>query len=214
MVGLLGALTQPGGYAAPVDGAAGTSQLERSQAARRQKVITAALELAVEGGYEAVQMRDVSTRSGVALGTIYRYFSSKDALLAGVLVEWGGWLEADVHARPPEGATVTERVADLLGRANTALTERPNLVHAVVKSMIVGGEDVAESQRRMSESLGRMVRTAFPAEVQPEVAGDVADVVAYIWFANLMSWASNWADADQLGPRLQRSLEIVLDQYG
>ena len=54
-----------------------------------------------EGGYEAVQMRDVAARANVALGTIYRYFSSKDHLLAAVMVEWCRDLERRVGLRPP-----------------------------------------------------------------------------------------------------------------
>ena len=55
---------------------------------RRRRVIKAAMEMADEGGYEAVHMRQVAERSGVALGTIYRYFNSKDQLLLAVLAEW------------------------------------------------------------------------------------------------------------------------------
>ena len=62
--------------------------LTRSQKARRTRVIEAAMALASEGGYDAVQMRDVAERADVALGTIYRYFASKDQLLAAALVEW------------------------------------------------------------------------------------------------------------------------------
>ena len=62
------------------------SSLTKSQAARRGRVIEAALTLGSDGGYDAVQMRDVATKAGVALGTIYRYFSSKDHLLAEFLV--------------------------------------------------------------------------------------------------------------------------------
>ena len=61
---------------------AAESKRARNQAARRERVIAAAVDLASEGGYDAVQMRDVATTAGVALGTIYRYFSSKDHLLA------------------------------------------------------------------------------------------------------------------------------------
>ena len=61
-------------------------QLTANQAARRTRVLEAAIELASEGGYDAVQMRDVATRAQVALGTIYRYFSSKDELLAAAFV--------------------------------------------------------------------------------------------------------------------------------
>ncbi len=50
--------------------------LSPSQAARRERVVRAALDLGAAGGYDSVQMRDVATSAGVALGTIYRYFSS------------------------------------------------------------------------------------------------------------------------------------------
>jgi len=76
-------------------------QLTKSQAARRQRVIAAALDLSSAGGYDAVQMRDVAVKGEVALGTIYRYFTSKDHLLAAVLVDWMIDLERRVGLRPP-----------------------------------------------------------------------------------------------------------------
>ena len=55
---------------------------------RRRRVIDAAFELGADGGYDAVQMRDVAATANVALATIYRYFSSKDHLLAAAMSEW------------------------------------------------------------------------------------------------------------------------------
>ena len=52
-----------------------TETLTRSQAARRSRVIDAAFQLAGEGGYDAVQMRDVASTASVALGTIKPVFS-------------------------------------------------------------------------------------------------------------------------------------------
>src|SRR5580693_8981131 len=56
---------------------------------RRQRIVEAAIELIEERDYEAVQIRDVAIRAGFALGTVYRYFSSKDHLYAAALAEWG-----------------------------------------------------------------------------------------------------------------------------
>ncbi len=108
-----------------MDGDATT--LTRSQAARRERVLRAALELGASGGYDAVQMRDVATSAGVALGTIYRYFSSKDHLLAAAMVEWTHDLERRVTQRPPKGDTTTERVSDVLRRATRAHGREPKL---------------------------------------------------------------------------------------
>lgn len=47
------------------------------QLVRRAKVIEEVIGLIGEVGADAVQMRDVAQRSGVALATVYRYFSSR-----------------------------------------------------------------------------------------------------------------------------------------
>ena len=47
------------------------------------------LSLAAEGGYDAVQMRDVAARAEVALGTLYRHYASKDQLLLAAMAEQG-----------------------------------------------------------------------------------------------------------------------------
>ncbi len=110
--------------------------LTRSQAARRERVLRAALDLGASGGYDAVQMRDVATSAGVALGTIYRYFSSKDHLLAAAMVEWTHDLERRVGQRPPKGETIVERVDDVLRRATRAMEREPKLSEAVVTALL------------------------------------------------------------------------------
>ncbi len=58
------------------------------QLARRAKIIEEVIGLIAEVGADAVQMRDVAQRSEVALATLYRYFSSKENLLAAALADW------------------------------------------------------------------------------------------------------------------------------
>src|SRR5919202_1473547 len=77
--------------AVAVDGNRRTT-LTPKQSARRRRVIQAAMTLASKGGYDAVQMRDVAAAANVALGTLYRYFPSKDQLLVAALGEWAGEL--------------------------------------------------------------------------------------------------------------------------
>src|ERR671923_101750 len=91
--------------------------LTPNQAARRQRVIDAAMKLAAEGGYDAVQMRDVGKEAGVALGTIYRYFASKDHLLAACQVEFARDIQRRLEEKPAQGDTAGDRVVDVLRRA-------------------------------------------------------------------------------------------------
>jgi AcrR family transcriptional regulator len=75
-------------------GAAGGLSVEGMPAwqyARRQRIVAAALEALGEQEYEQIQIRDVAQSAEVALGTLYRYFSSKEHLYAAVLQEWAAF---------------------------------------------------------------------------------------------------------------------------
>jgi AcrR family transcriptional regulator len=54
-------------------------------AARHQAIIVAARALASESGLGALQIAPVAERAGIAAGTIYRYFPSKEDLVAAVV---------------------------------------------------------------------------------------------------------------------------------
>ena len=90
--------------------AAAEGALARSQAARRRRVLDATLQLAAEGGFDAVQMRDVAAAADVALGTVYRYFSSKERLLLEAMAEQQADLRAYLDVHPPREADAAARV--------------------------------------------------------------------------------------------------------
>ena len=84
-----------------------STRLERSQRARRARVLETVLDLAEEGGYDAIQLRAISERTGISSDTIYRYFGSRDQLVAAAVRQWterefvepaGGWLDGDTPA--------------------------------------------------------------------------------------------------------------------
>jgi AcrR family transcriptional regulator len=54
---------------------------------KRDEIMQAALELIAEHGFHGAPMAMVADRAGVGAGTIYRYFESKDALIAEIFNE-------------------------------------------------------------------------------------------------------------------------------
>ena len=62
-----------------------TENVVRRLAARHDAIITAARQMASEGGMAAVQIAPVAARAGIAAGTVYRYFPSKTELVAAVV---------------------------------------------------------------------------------------------------------------------------------
>ena len=99
------------------------------QLIRRAAVIEAVIDLIAEVGADAVQMRDVAKRSGVALATVYRYFNSKDYLLAAALEDWQKRLTRRILAA--RGATSDQDplpgILDYLRRAQRAFHRNHNM---------------------------------------------------------------------------------------
>jgi AcrR family transcriptional regulator len=99
------------------------------QLVRRAKIIEAVIDLIAEAGAEALQMRDVSKRSEVALATVYRYFNSKDYLLAAALEDWQKRLTRRILATRGSHADQDPLpgVVDYLQRAQRAFHRNPNM---------------------------------------------------------------------------------------
>ena len=183
--------------------------LTRSQAARRGRVIAAAIELAAEGGYDAVQMRDVATRAQVALGTIYRYFSSKDQLLAAALVEWASDLERRLAQRPAQGTTTADRVVDMLRRASRAMERNPRLTSALVTAIASPDPAVRDCQNDVAELMVVLVSAPL-AEVDAIEREGVIRVLSWVWFASLIGWVNGWTNAGAVGDELENAARLLL----
>ena len=61
-----------------------TQQVRDRKAATREKVLTCALDLVAKAGFRNLQMNQLAATAGVATGTLYRYFPSKEMLFAEV----------------------------------------------------------------------------------------------------------------------------------
>lgn len=190
-----------------------TGTLTKSQAARRERVIRAALDLGSSGGYDAVQMRDVATTAGVALGTIYRYFSSKDHLLAAAMVEWVHDLERRVGQRPPKGDTTAERVVDVLRRATRAMEKEPRLSEAVVTALLSPDPGAATCQEDVSASMIRILSAALGDDFDPAFQAQVTRTLGHVWFAALIGWVNGWSGMEKVADEVDLATHLVLDSY-
>ncbi len=80
-----------------------------------------------QGGYSAVTIRSVAKACGVGVGTVYNYFPSKDALVAGYLLrDWQTCL--DRITRCSESAETLEPVARSIYRELTEYAQRHRAV--------------------------------------------------------------------------------------
>jgi TetR/AcrR family transcriptional regulator, cholesterol catabolism regulator len=185
--------------------------LTARQAARRERIIRAALELAADGGYEAVQMRDVAARADVALGTIYHYFSSKDHLLAATLVVWTRDLQRQLEQRPVEGATTIERVLDLLRRTTRGMRRNETLSAAILTGFMSTGDEVAACQLEVHAAWAGFVSNAFDDTVDPVKRTKIIRTLEHVWNSGLVGWTFGWMTLDEAVTELEDAARLLLD---
>ena len=187
-----------------------TETLTANQAARRERVLEAAMELAGEGGYDAVQMRDVAARAQVALGTIYRYFSSKDHLLAACQLElWRDTAERFAQ-RPPEGDTASDRVVIFLRRAMRAAEREPRRTAALVLAMASPDPAVRECQLEVMALIEGTLCAAM-GDIDPDVRSRVAIALRQLWHSVLIEWVNEWSDPPTVSRDLESAARLLLD---
>ncbi len=172
---------------------------------RRRRIVRAAAALASRGGVEAMQMRTVAERAGVALGTLYRYFPSKMDLVVAVVGEELDLLESGIERHPPTAATAAGRAVDVLMRATRGLMREPELADALIRALILADVEVPFCDRMT----GLLLRVADGGPGNG-LAGEEArcalvSSLSSVWVMELMELLRGRRTSDEV----QHRIEIV-----
>ena len=108
------------------------SALPRGQQERRDRIVGAAITLLEHGEYDAIQMRDVAQEAGVALATVYRYFTSKEHLYAAALLEWAANFPAREQSKRAGGRSDEAQLRALMRRAVRAFERYPQMMRVEI----------------------------------------------------------------------------------
>ncbi|GAA3655828.1 TetR/AcrR family transcriptional regulator [Nonomuraea antimicrobica] len=153
--------------------------------ARRRQILDAARRCFIHNGFHATSMQDVLAEAELSAGAVYRYFKSKDDIIAATaaeaLAEVASAFEADDGARPPDLDNIVDLVlgvgrpplsgsqesAQLLVQVWSEALRSPSLCTALKEVMVeargvVGGLVARHQQRGL-----------LPADVPAEQVADV-----------------------------------------
>lgn len=201
--------------------------MTRNQTQRRRRIVQTAAALAVRGGVEAMQMRSVAERAGVALGTLYRYFPSKMDLVVAVVTEELDLLEGGIVRRPPTADTAAGRAVDVLLRATRGLMREPELADALVRSLIMA-EVKIELDVRITDLVWRVATgnlvAARPADTVEETTSVdevdrdgieyvLAGSLTSVWIFELVEVLKGRRDVEEVERRLYVTAERLLASF-
>jgi AcrR family transcriptional regulator len=163
---------------------------------RSRRIVATAMELAEQGGFEAVRLRDVAAHAGVALGTVYRRFRGKGDLLLAALEQLVADHEALISRHPPAGATPAERIASFFEVVTATLCDRPKLARAMIRAVATGEPELTKKVAAFHTLIEDMITAALRGEPSARASAPTAEeralafVLQQVWFASLIGWAS------------------------
>lgn len=180
---------------------------------RARRIVETAVELAERGGFEAVRLRDVASHAGVALGTLYRRFRSKEDLLLAALE-----LEVADHERrlerdPPAGDTPLERVTAFFDVTTRAICRRPNLARALVRAVSHGEPDLTQKVAAFHTRIQDLIADALRGPDGGEPAAEdpaLGYLLQAVWFAMLVGWAGGLHDQATIVQQTRAAAERML----
>ena len=183
-------------------------RLTTNQRARRDRIVHAARDLLEHSEYDRIQMRDIADESNVALGTVYRYFASKEHLFAAVLVEWSDSLHFRVQRRPLSGTTPDRMLDDLMGRVLNAFDRYPQFLRVIV--LLDNTPDVfaRELHAEFSSHTESTFLDALDG-VAPDDAEAVISVVKAVLWTSLRAWSHGLITIKQAKGEVSRCIDLI-----
>jgi AcrR family transcriptional regulator len=186
------------------------ARLPEDQRARRQRIIGAARQLMISGDYGRIQVKDVAEAGGVSLGTLYRYFSSKDHLFACALSDWATPPEAG--ARParaknrPRGSAA-ERVRARMHAAARAFEDAPRVYGALMQLQVSSDRYAkAEFQAFCRRQLDRFASAL--ADVPEPFRDDIVSVLSSVLSESLRGYVTGLYPMSEVYERLDRAIRL------
>ncbi len=153
-------------------------------------------------------MRDVAEAGGVALGTLYRYFPSKEQLFAYVLLEWTGGFETTVRRGTRDADDDAARLVYALRRAVAAFERHPTFFRLITVLEGATDPEVAAAFREHRERFARGLAAAL-AGVCPDDARVVVTMTMALVGTLLRRWAAGDLPIGEVYAELDRSVQVV-----
>ncbi|GAB2911161.1 TetR/AcrR family transcriptional regulator [Nonomuraea fastidiosa] len=128
---------------------------------RAHRILDAATELILKWGYDKTTIDDVAQRAGVAKGTIYLHWKTRDELFTALLRRERVHTVAELREREPECGFTTP--GELFGRFALTLLGRP-----LMRAMLRGDSEVLGKLARRKRESGPQLPLGGPLDAYVE----------------------------------------------
>jgi TetR/AcrR family transcriptional regulator, cholesterol catabolism regulator len=186
------------------------SMLRGTQAKRRQRILDEAHRMIVTSGDETVQIRDIADRAGVALGTAYRYFGSKERLFAEVYAHWCQRLNDELMSDIRKGSSNTERTRLLARTMFERLVSEPQLASIGRALRLTDEPSIVHIVNRTERGMLELFRNALH-DVDQRDADSIAMIVMSVIRASQDRYSAGLVSVDEANREIAKAVRMVLE---
>lgn len=185
----------------------------RDAVATRKRLIRASLELFTTRGYHATTTPSIAARAGVAEGTIYRHYASKEALLNEVFREAQRWAVQVVREGENEKSV---RAPERLRRIARRLVHTAHADPSLVRMLLHPRDDVELddlSREAMRQFQGALVQIVATGKQEGTVRTGSAELWTAVWLA-LVAFVTEKVAAREWAPdhtHVEQALDAAWD---
>lgn len=194
--------------------------MTRGQLARRARLTTAVIELLEECTPDQLQMRQVTERSLVSLGAMYRYFSGKDHLLGAALTDWHAQFAdrverglSDEDSSPTRTRAMapdpTERMRAFVRSQLRGFELHPNFARLMTHLYASADPYASQELVRVSER-NRATLAALLHDVPEEVARPASRAISSTMTLSIMHWQGGRITLEEARDSIDEVVTFVL----
>jgi AcrR family transcriptional regulator len=151
------------------DGRRSTTKPRRRPAeVRREQILDAAEQELLRRGLQHTTVADVAAAAGVAKGTVYLYFETKQDVLAGLRRRYVRQIEAEIRAAVDRASQAPAQLEAAVRSFVTVSTRRPDLHHLLFEE---AGFDEADAFEPVRAVFSDVIESGFEFN-DPDLATD------------------------------------------
>ncbi|MBP1967876.1 TetR/AcrR family transcriptional regulator [Paenibacillus aceris] len=182
---------------------------EEKKQATRKKIIDTALQLFAEQGYDATTVHQITERAGVAKGTFFNYFASKEEVFCDIQTFWAS---TEFIKLKDKSGPILPHLREFLIQLVRLVPYTRQLARALFQSNL-SNEKTVSNQLQMLEELKQIIiplieeaqkrgefSTVFPAEM-------IADQAIQTYMGVLICWGMGMGD-EKLNTQMAVSFEL------
>lgn len=157
-----------------------------------------------------VQIREIAERAGVAIGTAYRYFGSKDRLLAEVHAQWSAQRREVYRRLLAEGASNLERLRAIALAIFDNHLDQPH--HTIIGRELraSGDPDVLLIMHEVEQAMRDLFRSALVG-IEQRDADSIAMIVSSVIDSVMERNAWELVDVNEARRQIAKAVRTVLE---